>query len=364
MQAHLPFTPTLEQQAIIDAVRGPILVMAPVGTGKTRLLAERVANSVAQGISPSRILCLTFTNRAAGEMSARIALVQPQVVRRLTIKTFHALCAQIARAEADALGIPADFVIYDEEDCLDLLADLRPEIRKRRDLSDLMRALADVKEGAPAAALASGVDLADLYNGSPLQRLAHMYHAALRARHALDFTDLVYLTRRAFVAYPEAAERWEARFDFVQVDEVQDTQLAEYEVVRHLARRTRNLALIGDFDQTIFEWRDAQPAVVLRAFEEDFHPTPYLLSLNHRATRTLIGAADALASSFQERRTECVPADHCPEGEPILVHAGRTEMHEAEWLLAQIRALAAANPSFDFSRTAVLTRTNWRGAFL
>lgn len=364
MQAGFDFTPTSEQQAIIDAVRGPILVMAPVGTGKTRVLAERVANAVTQGISASRILCLTFTNRAAGEMSARIGLVHPQSVRRLTVKTFHALCAQIARAEADALGIPADFVIYDEEDVIELLGDLHPGMRDRRDLKELMSALVDIKERAPAAALASGAELRDLYKGSAYLPLAERYHAALRARHALDFADLVYSTRRAFLADTAAAERWAARFDFVQVDEVQDTQLAEYEVVRHLARRSRNLALIGDFDQTIFEWRDAQPAIVLPAFEDDFHPVPYPLSLNHRATRTLIGAADALASSFQERRTQCIPADHCPEGEPILVHAAQTEMHEAEWILGRVRELASGGKSFPFNRTAILTRTNARGANL
>ncbi len=330
--------PTKEQQDIINAIEGPILVMAPVGTGKTRVLAERVANAVGRGMAASRILCLTFTNRAAQEMASRTQVVHPQSAGRLTVKTFHGLCAHILRAEADELGIPADFVIYDEEDVADLLRDLAGGRGDRRVMLDLMNEIGDVKASAPVDALRAGAGLADLYEDPSLRPLAERYHAALRARHALDFSDLVYCTRSGLLAHASVGERWAQRYDFVQVDEVQDTQHAEYEIVRHLGRRSRNLAMIGDFDQTIFEWRDAEPVVVLRAFEEDFHPRQFPLSFNHRATRILVKAADALASSFEERRTRCIPAGHCQEGEPILLHAASTEAHEADWIRERIQA--------------------------
>jgi DNA helicase-2/ATP-dependent DNA helicase PcrA len=359
-----PFTPTEEQQVIIDAIQGPILVMAPVGTGKTRVLAERVANAVSKGLAPNRILCLTFTNRAAQEMASRTRIVHPESAGRLTVKTFHGLCAHILRVEADDLGIPADFVIYDEEDVKDLLGDLVGRRTERRELQELMNAIGDVKERAPADRLRDGIPLGDLYPGSPWQKLAEDYHAALRARHALDFADLVYHTRFAFLAHPAVAKRWAERFDFVQVDEVQDTQLAEYEIVRHLALRTRNLGMIGDFDQTVYEWRHAEPTALIQQLEADFHPKPYPLSYNHRATRVLIAAADGVAGSFEERRTKCVPAAHCPEGDPILVHSASTEVYEADWILERIQALASGKRSFPYSHTAVLTRTNRRAALI
>jgi len=359
-----PFDPTDEQQAIIDAIEGPILVMAPVGTGKTRVLAERVANAVSQGIAARRILCLTFTNRAAQEMAKRTRMVDPDSAGRLTVKTFHGLCAHILRAEADDLGIPVDFVIYDEEDAKDLLGDLVGRGTERRDLQEFMNAIGDIKERAPVERLREHATLIALYEGSPSAKLAESYHAALRARHAVDFADLVYLVRSAFLAHPTIANRWAERFDFVQVDEVQDTQLAEYEIVRHLALRTRNLAMIGDFDQTIYEWRHAEPRALIQQLETDFQPKPYPLSYNHRATRVLIAAADRVASSFEERRTKCVPAPHCPEGDPILVHSASTEVYEADWIQERIQALASETRAFPYSRTAVLTRTNKRAALV
>jgi len=359
-----PFTPTEEQQAIIAAIEGPILVMAPVGTGKTRVLAERVANAVGNGVAANRILCMTFTNRAAQEMASRTRIVHPESAGRLTVKTFHGLCAHILRTEADDLGIPADFVIYDEEDTKDLLGDLVSRGTEHRDLQELMNAIGDVKERAPADRLRERVTLGALYVGSPWEKLAESYHAALRARHALDFADLVYLARTAFLAHPAVAKRWAERFDFLQVDEVQDTQLAEYEIVRHLALRTRNLAMIGDFDQTIYEWRHAEPTALLESYAADFDPKPYPLSYNHRATRVLISAADGFAGSFEERHTKCVPADHCPEGDPILVHSASTEAHEADWILERIQALVSGRRAFRYNRTAVLTRTNRRTALI
>ncbi len=307
---------------------------------------------------------LTFTNRAALEMAKRVQIAHPEGARRLTTKTFHGLCAHILRVEADELGIPSDFVIYDEDDVADLLQDLTAGHRNRRELPDIMNALGETKVTAASSALTAGTDLEDLYVSSHLKPLAALYHRAMQARHALDFSDLVYWTRRAFAAFPAIGERWAARYDLVQVDEVQDTQFAEYEIVRHLARNTGNLALIGDLDQTIFEWRDAEPSTVLGAFEQDFHPTPYPLSLNHRATRVLIRAADAVASTFDERHSRCIPADHCDEGRPITFHSAPTEVHEADWILGQIQRMASAVNNFSFSRTAVLVRTNQRAGLI
>jgi len=350
-----------EQTAIASHIEGSILVLAPVGTGKTRVLAERVLHAIRQGISPNRILCLTFTNRAAKEMSKRLSNYCPNQLQDLTIKTFHGLCASILRIEAREFGLPTDFVIYDDADCIKLVKEVF-NLSNDRDAQQLFFTLANCKVQAENSQLSLNNLTENLYAplGAHNAQCAAQYQTILQKRHALDFADLVFYIRVMLKQELEIGKRWADKFDFVQVDEVQDTHLSEYGIVKHLAANSSNLAMIGDLDQTIYEWRGSEPDKVIKQFNFDFKPTTYSLTWNYRATKTLLNAASGFADSFEHRQTKITPAPECEVGELIQVHLANNEKLEAEWIGKQIQRLASNQKGFVYSRVAVLARSHRR----
>ncbi len=350
-----------EQNAIASHVEGAILVLAPVGTGKTRVLAERVLCAINQGISPQRILCLTFTNRAAKEMSGRLSQYCPEQLQHLTIKTFHGLCASILRMEARQIGLPTDFVIYDDNDCLELVKEVF-HVLKDRDAQQLFSSLVKCKIQAEKYQLSLDNLVENLYAplGNNYAQRAAQYQTILQKRHALDFADLIFYVRLMVHHEPEISQRWADKFDFVQVDEVQDTHLSEYGIVKHLAANSGNLGMIGDLDQTIYEWRGSEPEKVVKQFYHDFNPTSYSLTWNYRATKVLLNAASGFADSFENRQTNITPAPECKDGELIQFHLANNEWKEAEWIGEQIQQLASKQKDFFYSRVAVLARNHKR----
>ncbi|MEG3899959.1 MULTISPECIES: 3'-5' exonuclease [unclassified Microcoleus] len=350
-----------EQNEIASHIEGAILVLAPVGTGKTRVLAERVLCAINRGISPQRILCLTFTNRAAKEMSERLSRYCPDQLKHLTIKTFHGLCASILRVEARQFGLPADFVIYDDADCIELVKEVFDKSNDR-DAKELFFKLANCKVQAEDRQLSLNNLVENLYAplGHNYAQRAAQYQSILQKRHALDFADLVFYIRVMLEHELEISQRWADKFDFVQVDEVQDTHLSEYGIVKHLAANSGNLAMIGDLDQTIYEWRGSEPDRVIKQFNRDFNPTKYSLAWNYRATKTLLNAASGFADSFEHRQTKITPAPESEVGELIQVHLANNERAEAEWIGKQIQQLAGNQTDFVYSRVAVLARSHKR----
>jgi len=349
------------QQAIIDHVFGPLLVLAPVGTGKTLVLAERVARAIKNGVNPKKILCLTFTNRAAEEIKERVKKYFPDFIKDLTIKTFHALCAHILRIEARNIGLPQDFVIYDEMDCVELIKDIF-RIIAENDAKDILWAISQCKTNAEGDRLSLNCTPENLFEPLfqlPVDKLC-LYQNRLRNRHALDFADLVFAARAILNNESKIRERWEDRYHLVQVDEIQDTHYSEYDIVQFLARKYRNIAMIGDIDQTIYEWRGSDPSSILGRFVNEFHPKRYDLHENYRATRTLLEACSSFAESFNNRHTRIIPSERCEQGEPIFVHAARTEENEGDWVAQQIRYLSQDSLDFPFNGTAILGRTNKR----
>ncbi|MFW6295791.1 MAG: 3'-5' exonuclease [Halothece sp.] len=355
------YPPNPEQQKIINHINGAILVLAPVGTGKTRVLSERVVNALHSGISASKILCLTFTNRAAKEMSERLAQTCPHEFRHITIKTFHGLCTSMLRIEARQIGLPADFVVYDDADCIGLIKEIF-HLSQDKDARNIFFQLAECKSKATQFQLSPNYPLEQLFTplGEQEAQLASQYQTILQERHSLDFADLIFYVRSMLHSYPEIRERWEQRFDFLQVDEVQDTHLSEYEIVRCLASRTGNVAMIGDLDQTIYEWRGSEPDKVINQFNQDFQPKNYSLTWNYRATQILLNAASGFADSFGQRYTKITPAPSCDVGELIKFHIADTEWDEAKWIGTKIQTLARNNPNFAYNRVAVLTRSHKR----
>lgn len=360
--------PPDEQQArAIEAIRASdanLLLLAPVGSGKTRTLADRVVRAVERGVVPSRVLCLTFTNRAADEMRARVASRLPDAAGRVRVSTFHGLCARFLQAEHRRLGLPADFTILDEDDQGEVLREVGAST-DRQERQAILDALRDAKSppdsldrADPRLALDAGPGV--LFRGLPPPRAQVLarYQRALADRQALDFDDLVRLTRALLRHVPDLAAAWAARFDLVQVDEVQDAHESEYEVVRAIARgAATRLALIGDVDQTIYTWRGSAPRRVLEAFRRDFAPVQTIaLRWNHRSTRRLVRVANAVLEGLPERATKVAPAPHLPEGEPAVLHRADDVAGEAAFIAREIGRLVQAGTPHH--RIGVLVRRN------
>ncbi|MBI4570187.1 MAG: UvrD-helicase domain-containing protein [Planctomycetes bacterium] len=398
--------PNDEQRAVVDHLEGGLLALAPAGTGKTRVMAERLAAAVERlHVEPRRTLCLTFTNRAAAEVRDRLrARLGPEAIEA-PVRTFHGLCAWMLRCEARALGLPRDYVVLDGGDCADALLEalnaMPPVDAARlgailagagaRDRDPLARVVSALKDVLPRAK--SRADRLELGRAPALlsatgdcalrpvlrlagwpaccepgaarclaREIAGRYHALLAQRHALDFGDLVFFARAMLAQHPDRAALWRNRFDWLQVDEAQDTDPSEYDVVRHLARRAGNLALFGDVDQTIYEWRGCEPDRVVAAFERDFAPVRRLpLARNYRATASLIGAADRVAREIQNRRTSLTPAEGAPSGDPPALHRAPTAAAEAEWVARSVARARAERPG---ERLGVLASTHARLAML
>lgn len=364
------------QRDFIAYQEGCAVLHAPVGTGKTLALAERAAEAIRRGVHPSRILCLTFTNRAADELRQRIARHCGAKARPLVVRTFHGLCAWMIRIEAKHVGLPADFAIFDEEDSCEIIGEIMRETeldRNRRgepiDEGVLNSKIAQAKVDAPGQLLATGEVADEVFaDFDPVERhIASLYQRRLAAHHALDFSDLIFYARAMLETVPDIRDRWEQRFSMVQVDEMQDTHLSEYQVLRALARRCRNLVLAGDFDQTIYEWRGSTPDEVLRHFHSDFpEAREFSFVENYRSTRTLIEVASCVASSYSAREKPR-PGPFAREGDPVVVHFAKDSEAEAEWIAAKVKSLVcsearALDGPLRYGRIGVLVRPNHRGA--
>jgi DNA helicase-2/ATP-dependent DNA helicase PcrA len=360
--------PNDEQRRVIGHLQGPLLVLAPVGTGKTMVMAARLARAPESiGVPLDRTLCVTFTNRAAGEMRRRVEAVLGGRAREAHVFTFHGLCAWILRQGAEDLGFPPDFVIYDDTDSHDLLSEVYREMGSPAGLptpKELFWKLSQRKSNAPPDTLRLAGPPPLFRGEDPVrERVAERYHRILDERNAFDFADLIHRVRAMLHLLPDKWRRWEGRFDWIQVDEVQDTHFSEYDVVSRLARRTRNLAFFGDVDQTIYEWRGSDPDEVLRRFRGDFgSPTEFILSRNYRSTRTLLKAADRFAGSFRTRRTRLVPDHAVVPGEPIATHGADDPFDEAWWVARTAKAVAT-DPGSAKS-TGILVRKHERARVL
>ena len=364
------------QREFVQFRQGCAVLHAPVGTGKTLALAERAAEAIRRGVEPSRILCLTFTNRAAEELRQRIAVHCGSQARKVMVRTFHGLCAWMLRVEAKQIGLPADFAILDDEDSIEVLRSLQRRAgRTSRNPynspggeADLYNRIQRAKADALDAALSMRAVSEEVFRDfAPMERrLAMSYQRELASHHAFDFADLVYFSRAMLVLSPDIQNRWEERFSIIQVDEMQDTHLSEYQILRTLARCSRNLVLAGDFDQTIYEWRGSTPGEVLKLFRADFpEAREFLFVENHRATRTLINVAASVAGSYS-KRTPPRPARTAQVGEPVIVHFARDGAAEAEWIARKIRelgrkALGGAGSPPSYGHIGVLVRPNHRG---
>ena len=344
-----------QQRAAITHIEGPLLVLAGAGSGKTRVITRRVGYLLAQGVSADRILALTFTNKAAGEMKQRIEALAPGGRARVWISTFHSTCARILRREASLLGIDAGFSIYDADDTEKLLKEVLAQMRldpKRHPLRRLRTAISNLKNSL------HGPD--DVVGGSfdkrKLAEIYRLYQEGLARQQALDFDDLLVRTVKLIREHPDAAPRYAERFDFILVDEYQDTNAAQYAIVQTLGARTRNVCATGDPDQAIYAWRGADVRNILEFTEDYPEATVVRLEQNYRSTQPILDAASALIRHNVDRLDRALWS-HRGQGPRPQIVTLRDEKEEAEEIVRRVQIMQA-EPGRRLSHFAVFYRTN------
>jgi len=344
------------QRKAVETIEGPILVLAGPGSGKTRVLTYRVAYLVKVcGIEPWRIMAVTFTNKAAREMRARLESLIGDHLRRLTVGTFHAICARILRREAQYLGLDRNFVIYDQDDQIRLVRQILKELNLDDKVYRPTSVHAAISRAKNELITPDGYQ-PPTYWHEVVGRVYERYQALLWANGALDFDDLLMKAVELFRRNPEVSSKYQRRYHFLLVDEFQDTNRAQYELLRLLTEKRRNLFCVGDEDQSIFAWRGADYRNVMR-FREDYpEARVYLLEQNYRSTQVILDVAREIISR-NVHRTDKDLWTHNPRGNPITVFEAYNEHEEAQYVINEIRRLVAQGEC-SFRDCAIMYRTN------
>lgn len=344
----------------LDAVAhesGPLLVIAGAGSGKTRVLTHRIAHLIHNGVHPSKILAITFTNKAAAEMRERVGALVGPVVKTMWVSTFHSACVRILRANADALGYPRQFSIYDAADSNRLtsyvIRDLGLDAKRftprgvHAIISLWKNELIDPDEAHRRAQNIFDRKHADVYAE---------YQARLLKAGAMDFDDLLTNTVKLFREHGDVLEHYRQRFQHILVDEYQDTNQAQNELVLLLADGHRNVCVVGDSDQGVYGWRGADLRNILE-FEEAFPDvTTVILDQNYRSSQTILDAANAVIDNNVERKPKSLWTDS-GAGERIIRYHAEDEGDEATWVAGTARQLHGDDAT-NFREMAVLYRTN------
>jgi DNA helicase II / ATP-dependent DNA helicase PcrA len=346
-----------QQRKAAETLNGPVLILAGAGSGKTRALTYRVANLISTGVEPWRILAITFTNKAAREMQERIVQLTGDKAEDVWVSTFHAMCAKILRRDIEKLGYKRSFSIYDDDDQKSVLKNALKTLdidEKAYTIRELKAKIGDAKNRLLTPDewfMQSAKDFRD----QQIHDIFTEYEARLRAANALDFDDLLLRTLELFTDHPPVLQGYQQRFSHVLVDEYQDTNLAQYSLVKLLTQKSRNLCVVGDDDQSIYSWRGADIRNILE-FEKDF-PEAIVIKLeqNYRSTSNILGAANQVISNNQERKKKTLWTD-APAGELIRLFCAGDEREEAAWICDRIQQLELTGGKYD--DIAVLYRTN------
>src|SRR5450432_2470624 len=317
---------------------GPLLVIAGAGSGKTRVITYRLARLVATGADPRRILAVTFTNKAAGELRERVChLLRERIgvgLAGLSVGTFHSISARLLRQYGEAVGLRKDFVIYDTDDQKRLMARVLTDLKVPERMFPVRQVLSAIdrleNQGITAAAFQPGDYFDDV-----VAKAYHLFEERMAAANATDFGGLLLHALRMCVGDTPAAHMLAERFDHVLVDEFQDTNSVQYKLVRCLSNRTKSITVVGDEDQSIYKWRGADIRNILD-FERD-HPGAGVVKLerNYRSTGHILRAANAIIEKNSERRPKVLYTEE-GEGERIVLFEGETERDEADFVTARI----------------------------
>ena len=346
------------QREAVETIEGPLLILAGPGSGKTRVIAHRVAYLIKVcGISPYRILAVTFTNKAAQEMKERLYQLLGSSVEELTLGTFHAICARILRRDGTHIALDPRFVIYDSDDQLSLVKrslqelDLDPKrYSPRVFLSAISAAKSRLLEHEDY------VQYSTSYFHEVVQRVYQSYQQLLGESKALDFDDLLMKTVYLFRQRPEVLSKYQSRYLHVLIDEFQDTNIAQYALAKQLAGKYRNICVVGDPDQSIYSWRFADLRNIL-SFENDYPDAKVVvLEQSYRSTKTILEVAEGVILANRQRKEKRLWTEN-DVGMPINVAETYTEQEEAHFVVNEVENLVSQG-LFKPADCAVMYRTN------
>ncbi|MEE8517689.1 MAG: UvrD-helicase domain-containing protein [Dehalococcoidia bacterium] len=346
------------QREAVEHIDGPLLIVAGPGSGKTRVITHRIAYLIKHvGIGPGRIAAVTFTNRAAREMRTRLDSLLGGRAKYLTAGTFHSMCAMILRRDGEAIGLPSDFVIMDDDDQISLikrsmeLSEIDPKRFPPRSILGAISAAKSQLLGPEGVA-----ERATGYYDEVVQRIYAQYQVELTRSHGVDFDDLLSKTIELFRRAPEVRDKYRERFIHLMVDEFQDTNTAQYEIAKELAAKYQNLAVVGDPDQSIYSWRNADIRNIL-SFKQDY-PNAKVVNLteNYRSTATILSAARAVIASNNQRLNQDLFTNN-EEGRPVTVAEAYTEDEEAQFVLQEVERLTR-DDGFSLRDCVVTYRVN------
>jgi DNA helicase II / ATP-dependent DNA helicase PcrA len=345
-----------EQQEAVLQTEGPLLILAGAGSGKTRVIAHRIAHIVANGLTErDRVLAVTFTNKAAEEMRTRVEALLGVDCRQMWISTFHALCARLLRREAPHIGLSRDFVIYDSTDQISAVKQALREIGADDSTLQPRQALSRISSAknrmeGPETFAASAWNPRDQQIG----KIYEIYLRMLREANALDFDDLLIKTVELFEKSEAVRAKYGQKFQFVMVDEYQDTNRPQYLLIERLAEVHRNLCVVGDPDQSIYKWRGADLRNILD-FEQDFPEAKTVrLERNYRSTQVILDAASAVITQNRNRKEKRLYTEQ-KGGAKILAYRAGDDIDEAEFIARTARTALQDDTE---NTVAVLYRTN------
>ena len=346
-----------EQRQAVLTTEGPLLILAGAGSGKTRVVTHRIAYLLAEkGISPYNILAITFTNKAAREMKERVErLIGPQA-EEVWISTFHSMCARILRRDIDRLGYDRHFSILDSQDQLAVVKECLKRLNldeKRFNPRSLLSSISAYKNELKTAEQVS--KLVGNFFDEIVAKVYTLYEQLLRDNSALDFDDLIMKTVELFKNVPDVLDFYQRKFQYIHVDEYQDTNRAQYELIRQLSAFHGNLCVVGDHDQSIYKWRGADISIIL-SFEEDFPQAQVIkLEQNYRSTQRILNAANEVIKHNVQRKEKKLWTAN-PLGSKITYYQAQNEHDEAYFIVKEIMAEVERGRNWrDF---AILYRTN------
>ena len=344
-----------EQRAAVLHTSGPVLILAGAGSGKTRVIAHRIAHLVSSGLAqPRGVLAVTFTNKAAEEMRLRVEALLGTDCRAMWISTFHALCARLLRREAPLVGLSRDFVIYDSNDQLTVMKQALKSLGLDDGVVQPRAALSRISHAKNRMEGPESFDSAWNPREQHFATLYGLYTKALTDARALDFDDLLLKTVELFQTSESARERYSRQFQYVMVDEYQDTNRPQYLLIQALTARHRNLCVVGDPDQSIYKWRGADLRNILD-FEHDYSEAIVVkLERNYRSTQVILDAASAVIAQNRNRKEKRLYTE-TPGGQKVQLYRAADDLDEAEFIARTCRRAVRGDGS---GQAAVLYRTN------
>lgn len=346
------------QKEAVLATEGPVLVLAGAGSGKTTVLVNRIAYMISEKhIRPWNILAITFTNKAAREMKDRIERLLGDTAKDMWIGTFHSVCVRILRSCIDLLGYSRDFVIYDTADTKTVMKECLRELdidEKSFPVRNVLSIISNAKNDLMDAATFENVYKSD-YRISIIAKIYYRYQTKLRKNNAVDFDDIILNTVKILSENPDVLSKYQDKFQYILVDEYQDTNNSQYLLINLLAQANRNLCVVGDDDQSIYKFRGANIGNILN-FEDDYSDVQKItLDQNYRSTQNILDAANSVISNNKGRMGKSLWTSN-GDGNKVFVYTGTNEYDEARYIARQIKKHFDEQGSF--SDCAILYRTN------